>query len=82
MCGHDDFKREDEKCGVCPDETTGNKSDLSAGLDGLWTNDSWTIQWLNKDEILITGPYDQKCKMCGGDFESLLSGLCGARRTD
>ena len=54
----------------------------STGLEGSWTNGSWTIQWLNEDEILITGPYDQKGKMCGGDFESILSGLCSVRKAD
>jgi hypothetical protein len=44
----------------------------------IWTNGSWTIHWINEDEIEINGPYNQHCIMCGGDFESMLSALCAA----
>ena len=35
MCEHDDFKREGDKCEICPDETTGNKSASVTGLSCL-----------------------------------------------
>ena len=39
MCEHDDFKREGDKCEICPDETDGNKSALSVGLYAVLTFD-------------------------------------------
>lgn len=43
-----------------------------------WTNGAWTIEWIDYDYILITGPHRQKAKLCGGDFEGVLSALCAS----
>ena len=37
----------------------------------------WKIQWQDVDYIRITGPDNQQCIVTGGDFESILSGICG-----
>ena len=47
-------------------------------LDSSWSNGPWLIFWYNKDELFIEGPNNQECIMDGGDFESILSGLCAA----
>ena len=56
---------------------------LKKYIDSMWTNtddgedyEGWHIKWDDVDNIIIEGPYHQKCTMCGGDFESFLSGLC------
>ncbi len=46
-----------------------------------WTNGTWSIEWMNEDEIIIKGPYEQKSIVCGGDFEGILSCLCDAFRS-
>ena len=43
-----------------------------------WSNGVWTIEQLDDDTVRITGPYNQVCLIHGGDFESVLSGLCAA----
>jgi len=40
--------------------------------------DQWTISWLDEDYLEISGPNDQHCIMCAGDFESMLSALCAS----
>lgn len=40
--------------------------------------EDWEISWGDEDHISIVGPHNQICTMAGGDFESLLSALCGA----
>ena len=52
----------------------------SAVLGGSWTNGSWTIKWIDEDYLLIKGPYNQQCKICGGDFESMLSAMCAVEK--
>ena len=47
-----------------------------------WTNEYWTIEWANDDEIFITGPNEQHCYMDGGDFTSILSGLCAGHNKE
>ena len=49
--------------------------------NSVWTNGSWTIEWENEDELKITGPYNHECILCGGDFESVLSGIAAAYST-
>jgi len=44
-----------------------------------WTNETWTIDWLDQDMVRIVGPHRQECYIAGGDFESMLSALCGVR---
>lgn len=46
--------------------------------NNCWTNDLWSILWINDDEIKIVGPNWQEAYIDGGDFESILSGLCAA----
>lgn len=49
--------------------------------DSTWTNGSWSISWINQDQILIKGPGRfSYAVMDGGDFEGVLSALCGAHR--
>ena len=50
----------------------------SADLESKFTLDQWKISWANVDYVEIHGPHNQKCLICGGDFESMLSALCGA----
>lgn len=45
-----------------------------------WSNGGWTVKQIDEDYILITGPCGQQCKICGGDFESILSALCGVEK--
>jgi len=52
----------------------------SADLDSKLTLDQWEISWLDIDTLDIVGPNGQQCLLTGGDFESMLSALCGAFR--
>ena len=45
-----------------------------------WTNGHAEISWLNGDEVLITSPYGQTCKLDGGDFESFLIALTSCKK--
>jgi len=51
------------------------------GMDketNAWTSGDWTVGQYDIDHIIIKGPYNQHCIMCGGDFESLLGALSDA----
>jgi len=52
--------------------------------DGVpkWTNGPWTISWKDLETVEIRGPHNQKCHICGGDFEGVLSALCAVMRTN
>jgi len=48
----------------------------------LWSNGSFSVDWLNDDEVIITdhtfadsNKEPMVCVMDGGDFEYILSGL-------
>lgn len=43
-----------------------------------WTSDSFTVSWEDFDRVKITGPFEQTALIDGGDFESILSGICAA----
>ena len=47
---------------------------------GEWTNGTWVIGWVDFDTIKISNSRlaNEYCLMHGGDFESVLSGLCAA----
>tara|TARA_Y100000310_G_C20241719_1_gene604981 strand:- start:274 stop:456 length:183 start_codon:yes stop_codon:yes gene_type:complete len=47
-------------------------------MENSWSNGQWIIKWLDIDYVEILGPCDQKCRMPGGDLESILSGVCAA----
>ena len=71
MCEHDDFKREGDKCEICPDDTIGNKSASVKGLCvaqcvdcgeqysgvGNWTEGEWMAK---------------RCLECEGYFKGML----------
>ena len=42
----------------------------------------YKISQLDVDYILIKNPYGRTVKICGGDFESILSGMFGVERND
>jgi hypothetical protein len=56
----------------------GIKQNQSADLESKFTLDQWEISWADVDYVEINGPHNQRCLICGGDFESMLSALCGA----
>lgn len=47
---------------------------------GEWTNGTWVIKWIDSDTIKIFNSKiaNEYCLMHGGDFESVISGLCAA----
>lgn len=42
---------------------------------GLWSNGSYTIDWVNQDEVKITNPLGASRVIAGGDLETVLSVL-------
>ena len=41
---------------------------------------SFLVRDIDIDYIEIIGQYNQKCIICIGDLESILSGLCGVQQ--
>ncbi len=49
--------------------------------DGKWSNDDFTVEWINEDEVRISqrfGTRTREAIMCGGDFEYALQALIAA----
>ena len=53
---------------------------MSGYTDGEWTNEVYEISWLDHDTVRIVNRKvaNQYALIDGGDFESILSGLCAA----
>lgn len=47
-------------------------------MEGVWTNGSFTIEWIDEDHVKVTKHWREFCEeavLCGGDFETILESL-------
>ncbi len=70
--------RADRPDGFTMDSFIREAEHLENNQEGFKIGESWEIILFDIDSVLIKGNHNQSCMMHGGDFESVLSGLCAA----